>query len=126
LAAQWVKSGRLERVLAVSDAMRALHRDTLDCGRELLGELLYHDLIRASGHVHVWEGDDACPTEAIEQQIRDRHGIRSEPPDADEWRAAERTAACTPDDRPGTRHRSGAVRRAPFLTLMAVAPARKY
>src|SRR5450631_4341323 len=28
---QWAKAGRLDRVLAVSDAMRALHRETLDC-----------------------------------------------------------------------------------------------
>ena len=35
----------------------------------------YHELIRPSGQVHVWEGDDTSPTEAIEQQIRDRHGI---------------------------------------------------
>ena len=34
---RWVKAGRLQRVLEVSDAMRALHRDTLTCWRELLG-----------------------------------------------------------------------------------------
>jgi glycine/D-amino acid oxidase-like deaminating enzyme len=83
---QWVKAGRLERVLAVSDAMRALHRETLDCWRELLGDALYHDLIRPSGQVHVWESDDASPAEAIVQQIRDRHGIRSQPLSADDLR----------------------------------------
>ena len=83
---QWVKAGRLDRVLAVSDAMRALHRETLNCWRELLGDALYHDLIRPSGQVHVWEGDDASPTEAIEQQIRDRHGIQSQALDADDLR----------------------------------------
>jgi glycine/D-amino acid oxidase-like deaminating enzyme len=83
---QWVKAGRLERVLAVSDAMRALHRDTLTCWRELLGDALYHDLIRPSGQVQVWEGDDASPTEAIEQEIRDRHGIVAHQLNADELR----------------------------------------
>ncbi len=83
---QWVKAGRLQRVLEVSDAMRALHRDTLTCWRELLGDALYHDLIRPSGQVHVWEGDDASPTEAIEQQIRDRHGIQSHELTADDLR----------------------------------------
>jgi D-amino-acid dehydrogenase len=83
---QWVKAGKLDRVLAISDAMRALHRDTLECWRDLLGDALYHDLIRPSGQVHVWEGDDSSPTEAIEQQIRDRHGIRAEPLGADELR----------------------------------------
>jgi glycine/D-amino acid oxidase-like deaminating enzyme len=83
---QWVKAGRLRRVLAVSDAMRALHSDTLTCWRELLGDALYHDLIRPSGQVNVWEGDDASPTEAIEQQIRDRHGIAAHKLNADELR----------------------------------------
>jgi D-amino-acid dehydrogenase len=83
---QWVKAGRLDRVLAISDAMRALHRDTLTCWRELLGDALYRDLIRPSGQVHVWEGDDASPTEAIEQQIRDRHGIAAQPLNADDLR----------------------------------------
>jgi D-amino-acid dehydrogenase len=83
---QWAKAGRLERVLAISDAMRALHRDTLTCWRELLGDALYHDLIRPSGQVHVWEGEDASPTEAIEQQIRDRHGIAAQKLNADDLR----------------------------------------
>ncbi len=83
---QWVKAGQLQRVLAVSDAMRALHSDTLTCWRELLGDALYHDLIRPSGQVSVWEGDDASPTEAIEQQIRDRHGIAAQQLNADELR----------------------------------------
>lgn len=83
---QWVKAGRLDRVLAVSDAMRSLHRDTLTCWRELLGDALFHDLIRPSGQVHVWEGDDSSPTEAIERQIRDRHGIVAHELGADELR----------------------------------------
>lgn len=83
---QWVKASRLQRVLAVSDAMRALHRDTLTCWRELLGDALFHELIRPSGQVHVWEGEDTSPTEAIEQQIRDRHGIAAQELSADDLR----------------------------------------
>ena len=53
---RWVESGRLHRVLAISDAMRALHREAMDCWRELLGPELYRELFRPSGQVHVWEG----------------------------------------------------------------------
>ena len=83
---RWVEAGRLKRVLAISDAMRALHHETLDCWRDMLGETLYRDLIRPSGQVHVWEGDDASPTEQIEQQIRERHGIAAQALNADELR----------------------------------------
>ena len=31
----------LDRALAISDAMRALHRQSLDCWQELLGPALY-------------------------------------------------------------------------------------
>ncbi len=83
---QWVKAGKLDRVLTISDAMRALHRETLDCWRELLGDASFRDLVRPSGQVSVWEGDDSSPTEAIEQQIRDRHGIVSQKLGADDLR----------------------------------------
>lgn len=83
---QWVKAGRIDRVLAVSDAMRALHVQTMDCWRELLGDENYRDLIRPAGQVSVWEGDDSSPTEAIEQQIRDRHGITVQQLNADDLR----------------------------------------
>ena len=83
---QWVKAGRLDRVLAISDAMRALHRETLDCWRELLGDASFRDLVRPSGQVSVREGEDSSPTEAIEQQIRDRHGVVSQKLGADDLR----------------------------------------
>ena len=75
---QWVKAGQLSRVLAISDAMRALHRETLTCWRELLGDSLYHDLIRPSGQVHVWEDEAESPSEEVERQVRARHGIESQ------------------------------------------------
>jgi D-amino-acid dehydrogenase len=83
---QWVKAGQLSRVLAISDAMHALHSETLSCWRDLLGDGLYHDLIRQSGQVNIWEGDDTSPTEAVEQQIRERHGITAQKLNADDLR----------------------------------------
>ncbi len=43
---RWVRAGRLDRVLAISDAMRALPRITMRCWRERLGDALYRDLVR--------------------------------------------------------------------------------
>lgn len=83
---RWIESGRLDRVLAISDAMRALHRQSPDCWQELLGAALYHDLFRPIGQVRVREGEADISNSAIEQQIRERHGIHTEALTADDLR----------------------------------------
>jgi D-amino-acid dehydrogenase len=83
---RWIRSGRLQSVMAISDAMRALHRDTLGCWQELLGAPLYRELIRPIGQVHVWEGEGDSANAQVEQQVRDRHGIRTETLTADDLR----------------------------------------
>jgi len=75
---RWVESGRAARVLAISDAMRALHGATLDCWQELLGPQLYRELFRPIGQVQVWEGNAEASNTKLEQEIRERHGIRTE------------------------------------------------
>jgi D-amino-acid dehydrogenase len=81
---RWIESGRLQRVLAISDAMRALHRESLDCWRELLGPALYRDLIRPAGQVQVWEGEADTANAVVERQLRERHGIRADALTADD------------------------------------------
>ena len=83
---RWIEAGRLERVIAISDAMRALHRESLSCWQELLGPSLYGDLIRPMGQVQVWEGDGETANSGVERQVRERHGIKSEPLSADDLR----------------------------------------
>src|ERR1700723_1673664 len=83
---RWISSGRLPRVMAISDAMRALHRDTLGCWQELLGAPQYRELTRPIGQVHVWEGEGDSANAQVEQQVRDRHGIRTETLTADDLR----------------------------------------
>jgi D-amino-acid dehydrogenase len=83
---RWIDSGRMQRVMAISDAMRALHRDALDCWKELLGPELYRTLIRQSGQVQVWEGDAESASAEVERQVRERHGIRADPLTADDLR----------------------------------------
>jgi D-amino-acid dehydrogenase len=83
---RWIKSGRMSRVLEISDAMRALHRDSLTCWQELLGPESYRDLIRPSGQVQVWEGDAETDSTRIEQQLRERQGIEAQALGADDLR----------------------------------------
>lgn len=81
---RWVSASKMTRVLEISDAMRALHRSSLDCWRELLGPELFQDLIRTVGQVRIWEG--AGSESAVELEVAKRHGIRAEPLDADALR----------------------------------------
>ena len=83
---RWIESGRLQRVLAISDAMRALHRESLNCWQELLGPVLYRDLIRPVGQVQVWEGNADSASAGVERQVRERHGIRADELTADDLR----------------------------------------
>ena len=81
---RWIAASRLQRVLQISDAMRALHKDSLVCWRELLGAERYADLIRPVGQVRLWEGEGA--ESRIEMMVAERHGIRVQRLDADALR----------------------------------------
>ena len=83
---RWIEAGRLSRVMAISDAMYALHRETLTCWKELLGAELYGGLIRQAGQVQVWEGDGESASAVVERQVRERHGIRADELNADDLR----------------------------------------
>jgi D-amino-acid dehydrogenase len=72
--------------MVISDAMRALHRETLTCWQELLGPVLYRELIRPVGQVQVWEGDADGASAVVERQVRERHGIRADELGADDLR----------------------------------------
>jgi D-amino-acid dehydrogenase len=83
---QWVKAGRLERMLEISDSMRALHRTSLACWQELLGPALFRDLVRPTGQVHVWDGESEGVSAAMDRRVRERHGIEAQPLTADDLR----------------------------------------
>ncbi len=83
---RWIAAGRMSRVLEISDAMRALHREAYDCWRELLGPRNYSDLVRRNGQVHVWETEEETPSAARERSLRERQGIAAEALNADELR----------------------------------------
>jgi glycine/D-amino acid oxidase-like deaminating enzyme len=81
---RWIAASRMENVLRISDAMRALHKDSLTCWRELLGAEHFASLIRPVGQVRIWEGEGA--ESRIELAVAERHGIRVERLDADKLR----------------------------------------
>ena len=83
---RWAEASRMPRVLRISDAMRALHRTSFDCWKELLGQARFLDLMRPNGQVHVWESESETPTAALERTLRERQGIRAEPLTRDDLR----------------------------------------
>ncbi|SHI36250.1 D-amino-acid dehydrogenase [Roseomonas rosea] len=84
--ARWIRAGRMERVHAISDAMRALHTPAFDDWRELLGAEGYSELIRRSGQVQIWDDPEETPGAALERGLRERLGIRAEVLGQDEIR----------------------------------------
>ena len=83
---RWVRAGRIDRVMAISDAMRALHRDAFACWQELVGPAVFGELIRRSGQIQLWDGDGKTPGAAIEAKIRARHGLEAQVLTADDLR----------------------------------------
>jgi glycine/D-amino acid oxidase-like deaminating enzyme len=83
---QWVRAGRLDRVMAISDALRGLHKDAFTCWADLVGPRVFGELIRRSGQVQIWDGDAETPGAAIERRIRERHGLEAQVLTADDLR----------------------------------------
>ncbi|MBC9177100.1 NAD(P)/FAD-dependent oxidoreductase [Pseudoroseomonas ludipueritiae] len=83
---KWVRAGRMERVREIAKAMRALHVNAFQDWKELLGDAAYHDLIRQSGQVQMWDSATETATGRIERGLREEHGIRSEELGADDLR----------------------------------------
>lgn len=83
---KWIAAGRMSRVLEISDAMRALHREAFECWRELLGQQRFSDLIRPVGQVQVWETEIETRSAVLERSLRERQGIKSEVLSTDDLR----------------------------------------
>jgi D-amino-acid dehydrogenase len=83
---KWIAAGRMPRVLQISDAMRALHKESFVCWKELLGPQHFADLVRPAGQVHVWETDSETESAALEHRLRERQGIASQTLSADDLR----------------------------------------
>lgn len=84
--AKWIRAGKMDRVYKASDALRAMHKDTFDRYRELLGADRFRDLIRQSGSVNIWDGAQESRTEIIGRELRDRHGIETQTLTSDDLR----------------------------------------
>jgi glycine/D-amino acid oxidase-like deaminating enzyme len=83
---RWIEASRLPRVMAISDAMRALHKEAFACWQELLGASLFGSLIRRSGQVQLWDGTVESSNARVESDVRKRHGIAAEMLGPDELR----------------------------------------
>ncbi|MES2710724.1 MAG: FAD-dependent oxidoreductase [Pseudomonadota bacterium] len=83
---RWIRAGRMDRVLAISDAMRALHGSTFDAWRDLLGAGGFSEFVRQSGQVQVWDQAEETPAAALERTLRDRQGIPTQLLGADDLR----------------------------------------
>lgn len=83
---RWIRAGRMDRVLAISDAMRALHGGTFEAWRDLLGAGGFSEFVRQSGQVQVWDQPEETPAAALERELRARQGIPTQVLGADDLR----------------------------------------
>ncbi|MCJ2090910.1 FAD-dependent oxidoreductase [Methylobacterium sp. J-072] len=81
---RWIKEGRIDRVLAISDALRALHKDAFACWQDLIGPQAFGELVRRTGQIQVWDGEGESAGARVERQIRERHGIEAQVLGADD------------------------------------------
>lgn len=73
-----VRCGRWDRMLHVSDAMRALHGPALDGYRELLGARAFGEHILTQGQWHLRLSDRNTRAEQTAALLRQRHGVKAE------------------------------------------------
>src|SRR5277367_5395202 len=83
--ARWLDAGRMSRVIAISDAMRALHKQTYDCWHELIGSQAMIEMIHKNGQIRLLDsGPENLPT--LQQELYRRHQIRTEALTVDDLR----------------------------------------
>ena len=73
-----LSSSRLQRVLAISDALRALHQGALKDYQALLGPELFARHVRSEGQWHVSAHASSSRSEEVTALLRQRHGVRAE------------------------------------------------
>jgi glycine/D-amino acid oxidase-like deaminating enzyme len=91
---RWIRAGQMDRVLAISDAMRALHVATFEHWRDLLGAEGFSEFVRQNGQVQVWDQTEETPAAAMERELRARQGIPTQVLGADDLRQMFPGIAC--------------------------------
>jgi D-amino-acid dehydrogenase len=83
---RYLRSSTRSRVFETAQALRALHRATLEGWRDNVGDEVMARLTRQDGQVYLWEGVTAPPARSIEDEVRAHLGIESEVLGADRIR----------------------------------------
>lgn len=76
---KWIAASKLDTVHAASNALKALHGDTMARFRELLGPEHFPDLIRTEGSVNVFYGDAPSKSEGFIRDLLTRQGVVTTP-----------------------------------------------
>lgn len=72
---RWIAASRRKTVYAASDALRALHKDTMERYRELLGSEHFAGLIRTEGSVNVFYNEQPSRNEIFIRHLIERQGV---------------------------------------------------
>ncbi len=80
---RWIRAGRMDRVVRIAQALRALHGPSLMRYSAMLGAEAA-GLIERTGQLYVWSSESAGPTEHLARDLRSRNGVESRALDANE------------------------------------------
>ncbi|WP_322057898.1 FAD-binding oxidoreductase [Paraburkholderia sp. J63] len=73
---RWIRSGASEaRVSPLAAALRALHKDSIESYRALLGAEQFAQSINVSGQLHVWETLAKSPGDRLADRLREENGV---------------------------------------------------
>ncbi|MCO5090173.1 FAD-binding oxidoreductase [Bosea sp. (in: a-proteobacteria)] len=75
---RYLRLGTRANVLETAEALRPLHRYTLDGWRDNIGDEAMARLTRQDGQVYLWERMKAPPARSLEDEVRARFGIESD------------------------------------------------
>jgi len=75
---RYLRSGTRARVFQAAEALRTLHRSTLDGWLDNIGHEAMSRLTRHHGQVYLWEGMGATPARSLEDEVRAHFGIEAE------------------------------------------------
>jgi len=75
---RWIAASRMSVVRSSAQALRSLNSQSMILYRELLGDVVFRDLITAQGSLQVWESEAVSKSQRVAASLRAEFGVEAE------------------------------------------------